>query len=56
MVVSDCDGVLYDPLKMGTLSDGTWVRGEIVRGGGIRPPVAIQVEVRGRNLIAKRIE
>jgi hypothetical protein len=56
MVVSDCDGILYDPLKMGTLSDGTWVRGEIVRGGGIRPPIAIQVEVRGRNLIAKRME
>lgn len=56
MVVSDCDGVLYDPLKMATLPDGTWVRGDIVRGGGIRPPIAIQVEVRGRNLVAKRIE
>lgn len=56
MVVSDCDGILYDPLKMGTLPDGTWVRGEIVRGGGIRPPTAIQVEVHGRNLVAKRIE
>jgi hypothetical protein len=56
MVVSDCDGILYDPLKMSTLPDGTWVRGEIVRGGGIRPPIAIQVEVRGRNLTAKRIE
>lgn len=56
MVVSECDGVLYDPLKMATLPDGSWVRGDIVRGGGIRPPVAIQVEVHGRNIIAKRIE
>lgn len=56
MVLSACEGILYDPLKMGTLPDGTWVRGEIVRGGGIRPPIAIQVEVRGRNLFAKRIE
>ncbi|PYU20708.1 MAG: hypothetical protein DMG30_20365 [Acidobacteria bacterium] len=56
MVVSDCDGVLYDPLKMATLPDGTWVRGDIVRGGGIRPPTSIQVEVRGRDLLAKRME
>jgi hypothetical protein len=56
MVVSDCEGILYDPLKMATLSDGAWVRGEIVRGGGIRPPISIQVEVHGRNVVAKRIE
>jgi hypothetical protein len=56
MVVSDCDGIVYDPLKMATLPNGSWVRGYIVRGGGIRPPVAIQVEVRGRDVIAKRME
>ena len=56
MLVSDCDGTLYDPLKMATLPDGSWVRGEIVRGGGIRPPIAIQVHVRGRVLVADRIE
>lgn len=56
MVVSDCDGILYDPLKMATLPNGSWVRGELVRGVGIRPPIAIQVEVRGRDVIAKRME
>ncbi len=56
MVVSDCDGIVYDPLKMATLPNGSWVRGEMVRGVGIRPPVAIQVEVRGRDVIAKRME
>jgi hypothetical protein len=56
LVVSDCDGILYDPLKMATLPDGSWVRGDIVRGGGIRPPINIQVEVVGRDLVAKRIE
>ena len=56
MLISDCDGTLYDPLKMATLSDGSWVRGEIVRGGGIRPPIEIQVHVRGRVLVADRIE
>lgn len=56
MVVSDCDGTIYDPLKIATLPDGAWVRGDIVRGSGIRPPLAIQVQVRGRELIASRIE
>ena len=56
MVVSECDGTIYDPLKMATLSDGSWVRGDIVRGGGIRPPIAIQVEVRGHQLVAARME
>ena len=56
MLVSDCDGTLYDPLKMSTLPDGSWVRGEIVRGGGIRPPIAIEVHARGRVLVADRIE
>jgi len=56
MVVSECDGTIYDPLKMATLSDGSWVRGDIVRGGGIRPPIAIQVRVRGHELVAARME
>ena len=56
MVVSDCDAVLYDPLKMATLPDGSWVRGDIVRGGGIRPPISIQTELHGRDVIAKRME
>jgi hypothetical protein len=56
MIASDCDGTLYDPQKMATLADGTWVRGEIVRGGGIRPPIAIEVHIRGREIIADRIE
>jgi len=56
MVVSECDGIVYDPLKMAILPNGSWVRGEMVRGVGIRPPIAIQVEVRGRDVIAKRME
>jgi hypothetical protein len=56
MIISQCDGTVYDPLKMATLPDGSWVRGDIVRGGGIRPPIAIEVHVRGHLLIADRIE
>jgi hypothetical protein len=56
MVVSDCDGAVFDPLKMATLPDGSWVRGDIVHGGAIRPPISIQIEVRGRDIVADRIE
>jgi hypothetical protein len=56
MVASPCDGTIYDPLKMGTISSGAWVRGEIVQGAGIRPPISIEVRVEGGELIADRIE
>jgi len=56
MVASSCDGTVYDPLQMGTLSSGAWVRGAIVQGAGIRPPTSIEVKVQGNNLVADRIE
>ena len=56
MVLDPCSGVLYDPLRMGTLSSGAWARGEVVRGPGLRPPLAIEVIVRGTSIVATRIE
>jgi hypothetical protein len=56
MVADPCNGALYDPLRMGTLPNGSWARGEIASGGGIRPPMAIEVRVRGNQLIATQIE
>ena len=56
MIASPCDGTIYDPLKMGTIASGAWVRGEIVQGAGIRPPISIEVKVEGSDLIADRIE
>lgn len=56
MVVDPCTGTLFDPLKLGTLPDGAWTRGEIVHGSGFRPPFSIQLELRGNQLIATQIE
>jgi hypothetical protein len=56
MVASACDGTVYDPLRMGTISSGAWVRGEIVQGAGLRPPIAIEIKIEGNNLVADRIE
>jgi hypothetical protein len=56
MVASACDGSIFDPLRMGTIASGAWVRGEIVQGAGLRPPIAIEIKVEGNNLVADRIE
>jgi hypothetical protein len=56
MVVDPCTQTVFDPLRMGQRSDGAWVRGEIVQGGGLRPPIAIELSVRGNSLYADRIE
>jgi hypothetical protein len=56
MVASTCDDTIYDPLKMGTIPTGAWVRGEIVQGAGIRPPTSIEIKLQGNNLVADRIE
>ena len=56
MVASACDGTIFDPLRMGTIASGAWVRGEIVQGAGLRPPIAIEIKVKGAILIADRIE
>jgi len=56
MVVNPCDGTVYDPLKVGALGGNTWVRGAIVQGSGLRPPISIDVKVIGRSIFADSIE
>jgi hypothetical protein len=56
MVTNPCNSTVYDPLKMGPLERDVWVRGEIVQGGGLRPPISIDVQVSGHSIIADRIE
>jgi hypothetical protein len=56
MVADPCDGAVFDPLGMGARPDGKWIRGAIVQGGALRPPLAIEVSVHEDNLYADRIE
>jgi len=56
MVVNPCDSTVYDPLKVGSVGGNTWVRGEIVQGSSLRPPISIDVKVRGRSIVADSIE
>jgi hypothetical protein len=56
MVVNPCDSTVFDPLKVGTLDGNTWARGQIVQGNSLRPPIAIEVKVSGRSIVAEGIE
>jgi hypothetical protein len=56
MVVNPCNSTVYDPLKVGPLGDNTWARGEVVQGSGLRPPLSIDVVVRGHAIVADRME
>jgi hypothetical protein len=56
MVASPCTSTVYDPLKVSALGGDVFVRGEIVQGGGLRPPISIDVVEKGRTIIADRIE
>jgi len=56
MVVNPCSSTVYDPLKVGELGGNTWIRGQVVQGSGLRPPISIEVQTKGHSIIADRIE
>jgi hypothetical protein len=56
MVVDPCTHTVYDLLRYGGPPDGGLVRGDVVQGTGLRPPIAIEVRVSGRQLVAVRAE
>ncbi len=56
MVVDPCNGSVYHPLRFGPRTDGAMLRGEVVAGPAIRPPLAILVHVRGNEIVAERTE
>ncbi len=58
MVGDPCNHTVYDLLRYGagSGSDGGLVRGEIAQGNGIRPPLAIEIRVDGKQVVAARIE
>ena len=57
MIGDPCTHTVYDLLQYdGGASDGGLVRGAIVHGVGVRPPMAIEIEVSGKQLRAARME
>lgn len=55
MVGDPCSHTVFDLSQYGSGPSGE-VRGEIVAGTGVRPPLAIEVEVNGTKILATRAE
>jgi len=55
MVGNPCNHAVYDLARYGTGLNGP-VRGAIVSGGGVRPPMAIEIKVRGQQIVATQLE
>jgi hypothetical protein len=55
MVGDPCNRSVFDLTKYGPGIDGL-VRGEMVQGSGLRPPMAIEVRVEGSKIVAVRME
>lgn len=57
MVANPCSSTVFDPLKMTNLpGTGALVRGAIVQGSDLRPPLGIEIQVRGKDVLAIRTE
>ena len=55
MVGDPCNRAVFDLTKYGSGPAGL-VRGEIAHGAAVRPPMAIEIEVRGKQVLATKIE
>lgn len=55
LVADPCNHSLFDLARYGGPSSAE-VRGEIVRGGSVRPPIAIEIEQHGDSVLAVRME
>jgi Rieske Fe-S protein len=55
MVVSPCSRSVYDLAQYSSAPSG-FVRGEVVRGKAVRPPLAIEIHVEGHRVVAVRME
>jgi hypothetical protein len=57
MVGNPCSRTVFDPLKTTNLpGSGAWARGSIVQGSDLRPPLAVELKVEGKKILAVRTE
>jgi len=55
MVGDPCNRAVFELTRYGSGPAGL-VRGEIAHGAAVRPPMAIEIQVRGKQVLAKKIE
>jgi hypothetical protein len=56
LVGNPCSGTLYDPLKTASLPGNVWIRGAIVQGSDLRPPLGVEIKLQGKQILAIRTE
>jgi hypothetical protein len=56
MVGNPCTRSLFDPLKMANLPGNVWVRGAMVQGSDLRPPLGIEIQIKGGQILATKME
>jgi hypothetical protein len=56
MVGNPCSRSVFDPLKMSQIPGDFWVRGTLVQGSDVRPPMGIELKIQGKNILAVRME
>jgi hypothetical protein len=56
LVGNPCSRTLYDPLKTSNLPGNVWMRGGIVQGSDIRPPLGVEIKVQSKQILAIRSE
>lgn len=56
LVGNPCSRTLYDPLRTVNLPGNIWIRGAIVQGSDIRPPLGVEIKIRGQQIQAIRSE
>jgi hypothetical protein len=56
MVGNPCSRSVFDPTKMSEIPGNIWVRGSLVQGSDVRPPLVIELKVQNKNILALRME
>jgi hypothetical protein len=56
MVGNPCSRSVFDPTKLVSIPGGVWVRGAIAQGSDLRPPLGIEIEIHGQDILAVRME
>jgi len=56
MVASPCSRAVFDPLQLKELPGNILVRGAIVRGYDLRPPLSIELKINGNQIRAVAME
>jgi len=56
LVGNPCTHTLFDPLKTLSYPGNVWIRGAIVQGSDVRPPIGVEIKIQGKEILAIRTE